>query len=288
MTKNFNKLVQTACLSLALILAGCAVGPSKLPYPAFIDVNELPDVFIAGMPGVRAKSLAGDPQTRRSSQRIALPADWQFTTGASPGMSVEIFVLAGEIRLGNLALQPGGYAYIPSGSTGTSMSTSAGAVLLYFVDEMNSSSVIQTPLIQSSNLLDWQPVSTAISDIGLSVKEFRSDPGSGARTWLLKVDPTAVQSWRHSSLSKEGYLVSGNYRTSECLQGEPVTADYLPGGYYYRPAGAVHGGTEEKSTGESIWFIRALGNEVVNDVAGCMSTPDVTIGTASPQGAAIS
>jgi hypothetical protein len=274
MTKILNLLIRTAGLSLSLIFAGCAAGPAQLPYPAFIDVNELQDVFIAGMPGIRAKSLAGDPQTRRSSSRIILPADWQFTTGASPGMSVEIFVLTGEIRLGDLDLQAGGYAFIPSGSTGMSLSTRDGAVLLYFVDEMDSSSVIQTPLIQSSNLLEWQPVSTAMSDIGLSVKELRADPGSGARTWLLKVDPSALQSWRQSSVTKEGYLVSGTYRTSECLQGEAVTEDYLPGGYFYRPAGAVHGGTEEKSSGESIWFMRVQDIETENDVADCALMPE--------------
>jgi len=274
MTNILNTLRRTACFCLSLALAGCAASPAQLPYPAFVVVDELPDVFIAGMPGIRAKSLAGDAQTRRSSSRINLPADWQFTTGASPGMSVEIFVLAGEIRLGDLELQPGGYAFVPSGSTGVSMSTRDGAVLLYFIDAMNSSSVIQTPLIQSSNLLEWQPVSTAMSDIGLSVKELRADPGSGARTWLLKVDPTAMQSWRQSSVTKEGYLVSGIYRTSECLQGEPVTEDYLPGGYFYRPAGALHGGTEEKSTGESIWFMRVQINETENSVADCAPLPE--------------
>ena len=274
MTNILNTLFRTACFCLSLALAGCAAGPTQLPYPAFVVVDELPDVFIAGMPGIRAKSLAGDPQTRRSSSRIILPADWQFTTGASPGMSVEIFVLAGEIRLGDLDLQPGGYAFVPSGSTGMSMSTRDGAVLLYFIDEMNPSSVIQTPLIQSSNLLKWQPVSTAMSDIGLSIKELRADPGSGARSWLLKVDPIAMRSWRQSSVTKEGYLVSGTYRTSECLQGEPVTEDYLPGGYFYRPAGAMHGGTEEKSTGESIWFMRVQNNETKKNIADCVLMPD--------------
>ena len=274
MTNILNGLIRLTCIGISFILAGCAAGPAQLPYPAFVDVNELADVFIAGMPGIRAKTLAGNPQTRRSSNRISLPADWQFTTGASPGMSVEIFVLAGEIRLGDLALQTGGYAFVPSGSTGMSMSTRDGAVLLYFVDEMNPSSVIQTPLIQSSTLLDWQPVSTAMSDIGLSAKELRADPGSGARSWLLKVDPIAMQSWRQSSVTREGYLISGNYRTSECLQGEPVTEDYLPGGYFYRPPAAVHGGTEEKSTGVAIWFMRTLENDSVNNVAGCVLVPD--------------
>lgn len=274
MTNILDGSIRLTCSGILLVLAGCAAGPAQLPYPAFIDVNELQDVFIAGMPGIRAKTLAGNPQTRRSSNRIVLPADWQFTTGASPGMSVEIFVLDGEIRLGDLTLQSGGYAFVPSGSTGMSMSTRDGAVLLYFNDETNPSSVIQTPLIQSSTLLEWQPVSTEMSDIGLSVKELRADPGSGARTWLLKVDPIAAQSWRQSSVTREGYLVSGSYRTSECLQGESVTEDYLPGGYFYRPPAAVHGGTEENSTGVSIWFLRTLENEFVTNVASCTVMPD--------------
>ena len=59
MTKIFNGLIRATCLGISFILAGCAAGPAQLPYPAFVDVNELPDVFIAGMPGIRAKTLAG-------------------------------------------------------------------------------------------------------------------------------------------------------------------------------------------------------------------------------------
>ena len=114
-------------LAMTLVLFSCATNSPQPPYPAFIQVEDLPDTFIAGLPGVRAKQLAGNPQTRRSSNQILLPADWQFTTGASPGKSVEIFVLAGEIVLADLTLGPGGYAYIPPGSTGLQMKSSRGA-----------------------------------------------------------------------------------------------------------------------------------------------------------------
>ena len=234
----------------------------------------MPIVFIAGLPGVRAEQLAGNPQTRRSSNRILLPPDWQFTTGASPGKSVEIFVLAGEVELVDLTLGAGGYAYIPSGSTGLQMKTSQGASLLYFLDDADPSAVIQTPLILSSDLVSWTPLSESPNDIGLSEKELRADPGSGARTWLMRIDPIASQSWQQSSTTREGYLVAGSYRESECLNGEVVTGDYGPGGYFQRVAGAVYAGPEAASVDAAIWFLRTLEKESLQTMAGCM--PDQT------------
>jgi len=270
---RYQSLALTSCLLLSM-LAGCAAKVPQMPYPAFIQVDSLPNVFIAGLPGVRAKQLAGDPATRRSSNRILLPSDWQFATGASPGKSVEIFVLAGEIELGDLTLGPGAYAYLPSGSTGLQMKTSRGASLLYFVDDADPSAVIQTPLILSSDLVGWTPLSESPNDIGLSEKELRADPGSGARTWLMKIDPYASQSWQQSSTTREGYLVTGSYRESECLNGEAATGDYGPGGYFQRVAGAVYGGPEAASVDGAIWFLRTLEKESLQTMAGCM--PDQT------------
>lgn len=258
---------------LSFVLAACAATAPQMPYPAFIHVDELPDVFIAGLPGVRAKQLAGNPATRRSSSRILLPPDWQFTTGAAPGKSVELFVLAGEIGLGDLTLGPGGYAYIPPGSTGLQMQTSAGAMLLYFVDDADADAVIQTPLIMSSELLGWTPLSENPNDIGISVKELRADPGSGARTWLMKVDPVASQGWQQSSIGREGYLVAGTYRDSECVNGKTVTGDYRTGGYFHRTPGATFGGPEAVSAGGAIWLLRVQERESVQTMPECLAVP---------------
>ena len=256
---------------LYFVLAGCAATAPQTPYPAFMQVDELPDVFIAGLPGVRAKQLAGNPATRRSSNRILLPADWQFTTGAAPGKSVELFVLAGEVELADLTLGRGGYAYIPPGSTGLQMKTSAGAMLLYFIDDADADAVIQTPLIMSSDLLGWTPVSENPNDIGISVKELRADPGSGARTWLMKVDPVASQGWQQSSISREGYLVAGTYRDSECINGEAITGDYGTGGYFHRVPGATFGGPEAVSVSGAIWLLRVQEAETVQALPECIA-----------------
>ena len=172
--------------ALVFLLTGCMSGSPTLPYPAFIQADELPDVFMAGLPGITAKQFAGNPRSRRSSNRLLLPANWNGSTGASPGKSVEMFVVAGEITLGGMALKAGSYAYIPSGFTGSNISTMDGALVLYFLDEPNPAAVIQTPLVLDSGIVDWQPMSAEAEDFGFSVKELRMDPGSGTRTWLLR------------------------------------------------------------------------------------------------------
>lgn len=265
-----ESMIRVVCLAILFGLSACGSGPPQTPYPAFVQADELPDIFIAGMPGVRAQQLAGNPSTRRTSNRIQLPEGWNFTTGASPGKSVEIFVLAGEVQVGPLLMGSGGYAYVPPGSNGMQLATRDGAVLMYFLDDANDSAVIQTPLLMDSNLLKWTPVSEDPNELGRSVKVLRADPGSGARTWLEKIDPIATLPWQQSSVTREGYLVSGTYRDGECVDGEALAGDYLPGGYFHRTPGAVSGGPEAGTATSAVWFMRVLEKEALQEYPECV------------------
>ncbi|HNP37769.1 MAG TPA: DUF4437 domain-containing protein [Woeseiaceae bacterium] len=234
-------------------LAACASSYSKpdLPYPAFVQTDELQDVFLAALPGVRAKQFASDMRTQTMSDRIDIPRDWKGSTGGAPGKSLEIFVLAGSLRLSDFELGPGGYAYVPPGSLGFTLESDDGARILYFLDEIDASSVIRAPIILDSALLDWETAGD-----GLHRRVLRSDPGSGATTWLLRLAQGASMPLESSTAAREGYMISGQYRHSECLDGAPASWDYLPGGYFRRPAGVVNGGYEAVATTETTWFLR--------------------------------
>jgi uncharacterized protein DUF4437 len=248
-SKYRNTFINTFMVTL---LVGCASGPPKLPYPAFIQVDELEDIFMASLPGVRAKQLSGDPQTRRTSNRVDLPRDWKGTSGGSPGRSLEIFVVDGELKVADILLQSGGYAYLPAGSLGFNLTADEGARILYFVSDTDPEAIIRSPIIINSSLLDWQ--STAKP--GVSSKELRSDPGSGAKTWLVRVSTGASQVWESSSALREGYLVSGNQQYAECMNGRIESWQYAPGGYFYRPANTISGGPESFALTESLWVMR--------------------------------
>lgn len=264
---------RAACLAIflpaLLIVSACASNsPPKLPYPAFQQADTLPDMFVAALPGVRAKPLAGDMRTRSSSMLLTLPDEWKGTTGGAPGKAVELFVLAGELTLSDIEMKPGSYAYVPPGSLGFRIETDKGAQLLYFLDDVDETSVIRSPLIMNSGLLSWTETLP-----GHYVKELRSDPGSGARSWLLRIEAGAPVPWTASSTVREGFLVSGEFQDSECFNGESQSWHYTTGGYFLRPPDAYNGGPEATATIEATWFLREQSAGVVSQSGICFYAP---------------
>ena len=245
-----TSLLVATCLTV--LIAGCASGPPAPPYPAYIVTDDLPDMFMASLPGVRAKQYAQDDRTRSTSNRVDLPPDWSGTTGGSPGKSLEIFVLEGELRLADVSLPRGGYAYLPPGTLGFNLQSADGARILYFLEDVDAAAMIRTPLILDSALVDWQEGDA----VGVATKDLRADPGSGERTWLMRVEPGASIPWESVSVGREGFLVAGEYQHSECVGGEPYTDIYRPGGYFKRPANAINGGPQSKAISSSTWFLR--------------------------------
>ncbi len=235
-----------------MVLCGCATSAPETPYPAFRNVDALFDSFIATIPGVRAKQFSTDQRTRRSSNRVDLPRDWTGTTGGAPGSSVEILVLEGKLMLADIELGPGGYAYVPAGSMGFRLESEFGARILWLVNDTNPASMIRTPIILDSNLVDWQATDVP----GLSRKILREDPGSGERVWLEKTAGGVALPWMSSTAAREGFLVSGTQQYTECVNGTAISGEYLAGGYFLRPPNTMHGGPG--SSGEATWLMREL------------------------------
>lgn len=258
----------TAAATL-LVLAACASATRQVPYPAFLQSGELRESYLAGLPQLRAKKLSSDSESGGYSALLTLPAEWRWTTGASPGMSVEIYVLSGTLVLGNVTLHPGNYAYLPPGSLGLSMSTAAGAELLYFLDEADRSATIRTPVFTSREVIPWQPLAGSSPVAGSEEKVLRHDRGNGARTWLQRTGPGASLPWQRSSAIEEGFLLSGGYRHSECVDGKAVTGSYLPGGYFMRPAGVVNGGPRAGTSEGAVWLLRRPARGTVTPADGC-------------------
>ena len=251
---------------LAGLVAACAseVGKPDLPYPAYVVTDEIEDMFMAALPGVRAKQYYSDMRTRVSSSRVDLPAEWSGTTGGMPGKSLEVFVLEGRLKFSDFELGPGGYAYVPPGSLGFRLDTESGARILYALDEVDDKAVIQSPIIFESELSPWREVSPGIYE-----KDLRADPGSGARSWLVRLDPGVTLPMTSSTVAREGYLVSGEVLYAECLEGEPEAATYYPGGYFRRPPDMVNGGANSAAVVPSVWFLRERSGGESRDHSRC-------------------
>jgi len=257
--------IVTLILLSVLLLAACTTGAPNAPYPAFVQTDELLDIFMASLPGVRGKQLAGDPQTRRTSNRIDLPPGWAGTSGGAPGRSTEIFVLQGLVTIADIELPPGGYIFLPAGSLGFNIESDEGAQILYFVNDTDPESIIRSPIIIDSNLLSWAQTET----LGVTAKELRKDPGNGATTWLQRIEAGVSVPWQSSTVLREGYLTTGDFQDSECVMGKVLTWRYTAGGYFYRPPGAVHGGPESGGDADAVWFLREAEGGTDNTESGC-------------------
>ena len=124
-------------------------------------------------------------------------------------------------------------------------------------------------MILSRDILQWQSISVDPNALGVSTKELRFDPGSGARTELRKIEAGATRPWMKSSVLEEGYLLEGSHEQSECVQGKILTAEYTPGGYYHRPAGAVNGSLASDKSGAAVWLVRTLSHARITAVDEC-------------------
>ena len=258
--------MRIATLLLLLFCLGACKSSSVRPsYPVSIVSDELPDVFLAELPGVRAKRYISDASQRTGSYRVDLPPAWKGSSSASPGKALEIFVLGGVLKIGDLDLKAGGYAYLPPGNLGFNLEAYDGARLLYRIADVPSGAMIRTPILLDSELLGWED--TGIP--GLQTKELRQDPGSGAKTWLQKVEPGTSLPWELSLAGREGYLLTGAATHSECVSGVVVTDSYKVGDYFYRFADAINGGPESVAETTSIWFLREEASIGTHIASGC-------------------
>lgn len=236
---------------LLILLSGCAGSQPQAPYPAFMNASEAPEVFLAELPGVRARRLAVNADQRTGHYLVDLPVAWTGSSSASPGKALEIFVLAGQLSVGSdLVLGPSGYAYLPPGGLGANLRAYDGARILYRLSDPHPDAVIQTPILLDSNLLAWQPTELT----GEFIKELRFDPGSQQKTWLRRIVPGTTLPWRSSLSATESILVSGDMDYAECVNGEVQLGPYLPGGYIRRPADVAHGGPGVVVRQESVWL----------------------------------
>jgi hypothetical protein len=240
----------------------------------FMQRESAPVERLAIMGDAPAQMINKAPDGRRVAV-VTLARDWRFTLPETRAQSLELLVLDGELRWDDQRLSSDGYAWLPSLAPPPVLAAgSEPPTLLLFLDPPRSTDGAQARLIATDSL-PWRPGVVASQDTGqalkLEVKDLRWVASTGQRTWLLRAGPELAVPWEIHDGVEEGYLLSGDYRIGECLPGRkrPVTGDYAPGGYFYRPGGIVHSGPESGSRGGALWLLRTPTRLTVEFVDGC-------------------
>ncbi len=258
-------------------------------FVGFINQQYLPwkEFRVKGVAsGLKAKTLSRDPKTGAVSLLLSYPPGWRSRADSNyHNGDEEIFVLEGDLTIGERTLTDRCYSFIPAGKAHGPISTSNGCLALTFFSQepdvvASTESRPDTKInrtVEYKNYFDeaWQlglTRSQSKTPPPLLIKLLRQDEQTGARTWIAGVladQPNSL--WERHPTWEEGYLLEGGYRLAECLNAKSKLGVYTPGSYFFRPAGVVHVGPNAGAKGYAIWLFRTpakLGVEFL-EKAGC-------------------
>jgi hypothetical protein len=227
------------------------------------------------------KLLSLDESTHARTQILSLPPGWKQVLGYH-STDLEMFVLEGGIEIGGKAMERYSYAYYPAGYA-HEFSTGGGATVLQwwggkpdFVQ--NTESKPGTPIaevIEGWNYGDAPSISPSQfpgfraepvwENSPIRLKLLRHDKRTGRMTWIAMIPgggppmsgEDKLPPWASNPSWQEGFLLAGDMTTAECLPVGQVAGSYGPGGYFFRPAGLLHGGVSEYSTTFALWLFRS-------------------------------
>jgi hypothetical protein len=246
------------------------------PHICFIQAQGLPwtqsDVS-AVRPGVRVKILSEDSRTGASTQIVAYPEGYELPAGQSLSVAEELFVLDGELRIGEVRHHAHCYAYLPAGFRRGPIATLRGAVVLsMFPGRVQAGSDTMHPdPVQTIEQIDpfempWAggiagSVTGKALSSSLATKMLRRDESSGEQTFLYCSQP------HHPPPGKvmPGKFTHPMVEEIFVLAGSFVFGDVGimgPGGYCYWREHQWHGPTGS-ATGYHL-LIRNLGGPLEN------------------------
>ena len=284
-----SSLLQLRVLSL---IALCALIYSVAPGQKLIESRDRNEEFvgwvqpdklywrpflIAGVADAEFKLLSFDDTTKARSQITRLPAGWSQSMGYY-NTNEEIFVLSGELTIGNTKLTKYSYAYYPAGFAGGGRNSTTGATILHWWDgeptfvpsRESKADARRDEVVEDWNFYrkpwtsneDFPKWSNTPPSPEMRLKLLRKDKVTGQMTWINQGAAGGGGGrgarWEAHPSWEEAMLLEGDLTYGECLPGKgEIVGTYSAGGYFFRPAKIRHGGASSSSSSYSLFIFRS-------------------------------
>jgi uncharacterized protein DUF4437 len=216
------------------------------PFIEFVQAQALP--WREGVPGgvrsgVTSKVLSGDSETGATSMLVRYPPGWIDSEPHWLDRDEEFFVIAGDLRIGQIRHRAKTYAHLPAGYQRGGTGSVAGAVALtFFSGEPARYADSASPDCDESRLVEfvdalageWGANFHPLFPPGAGRKFLRRDPHDGEETWVLGTMPlrNGRRPEKHPVV-EEMFLLSGE------LFGHVGVMQ--AGAYFWRPPEEWHG-----------------------------------------------
>lgn len=220
----------------------------------FVELNEdFRNISLSNFPkGMEYKVLSLDTDNGACSLKVRYHGGYKRPPGLSYS-DVEIFVLGGEIKIGDQTCREGHYMFVPAGLAQGAWEVPMGAEALVFYNDSepsfeagdrNHPLCLKEGYISLNSFEDAPWASGSIvspsTATGLFLKMLRFDPLTEAMTFLYTIAPEYIQdNISYHDCCEESYHIWG---TSWMMQ----FGDLPTGGYFWRPPYINHGSFRSK------------------------------------------
>lgn len=247
----------------------------------FLQANDVDSVPNNLAWGLLVRTLRDNSDTGIALE-VTAGSNWAADSSVVFDQAIELMMLKGSLTIGEFEMRSGDFLRIERDSVIARPTSVSGVTFLLFIDNGNPTvSVVADPhaasmdrwLFVSGEASPWV-AGTAMAEVGrddvpLKIKHFKQDSQTGARTYLVAVQPGISIPWEKHDVAEEAYIVEGDYRLAECIDGNAIIGDYVQGGYFYRPPGIAHNGPESGSKTGAVMLIRTPAPLTVILVDGC-------------------
>jgi len=199
--------------------------------------------------GALTRILSFDTETNASTELVEWTRTWESDSGYF-NCNVEIFVISGEMRIGQLRLGRYTYGFIPEGvciepwiaqekTTALWMPDRHPSFVQSWDDAPGANRQLYIPSL-SSELIPWSQTLTPGFPPGAMRKTLRKEPEGGRSTWLLGCLPQfAETSAEYHPIPEENFVLQGSITTH--------AGHMTPGCYFWRPPLIPHGPTHTET-----------------------------------------
>lgn len=233
-------------------------------------------LLIKGLPRAEFKLLSIDDSSGARTLITRLPAGWKHPMGYH-NTNEEIFLLSGDLTIGGKKMSKYSYAYYPAGyAHGPAFSENGATLLDWWDTEPDFVSAAQSrpgtridEVVEGWNFYekpwtkpeDFPKFATFPPPPDGRLKLMRHDRVTGQMTWMNWPPPSRSRPpgrrWEVHPSFEEAMLLEGDLTYGECLAEGEVVGTYTAGGYFFRPAGILHGGPSARSNSYSLFIFRS-------------------------------
>jgi hypothetical protein len=200
---------------------------------------------VDGLPsGLHLRTFSIDHEVGALSGILDIPAGWECPFEFTSSAPEQMFILKGDLQVGEDKLTEQFFSYRPAGARHGQMRSENGCQAIVMWDDAFRIQPEQTGNDDGIILIDtikthWEPTVATGPAAGIKVKKLREDSASGEMTFILGIMPNWFEPRaEHHPCVEESFKIFGDMNLNMNLGDKMVMGEDC---YFYRPPWIKHG-----------------------------------------------